>query len=183
MTAYNTKTTLRRIREGSPESGRACEEGWKKLLTHVGKTKADDEPIDVLTVLDSNGLDDALWVISYAMPDDRLNRHVAAWCAERSLHLFEAKYPNDDLRPDGGGVTMGAQIQIVNIPVDDLQRMIRAAVREEIGKAKEKPEPGWLTVAQAAVQNQCSPATINRWVKSGAWVAKGAGKSRRVREA
>ena len=92
---YNSTTTLNRIREGSPESGRACEEGYAKLLKYIGKTKADDEPLDLLTVLDSNGLDDALWVLSYAMPDDRLARHFQAWCAERVLHLFEAQRPND----------------------------------------------------------------------------------------
>ena len=66
-----------------------------KLLAHLGKTKADDEPLELLTVLDSNGLDDALWVLSYAMPDGRLARHFQAWCAEQVLHIFEAERPND----------------------------------------------------------------------------------------
>jgi hypothetical protein len=46
-------------------------------------------------VLDSNGLDDALWVLSYAMPDDRLARHFQAWCAEQVLPIFEAACPGD----------------------------------------------------------------------------------------
>ena len=49
-------TTLNRIRKHHP-----CEEGWKKLLTHLGKTKADDEPLPFAIILASNGLDDALW--------------------------------------------------------------------------------------------------------------------------
>ena len=89
-TAYASTTTLAAIRAASP-----CEEGWRKLLGTLGKTSADDEPLDLLTVLDSNGLDDALWVLSYAMPDDRLARHFHAWCAEQVLHLFEAERPND----------------------------------------------------------------------------------------
>ena len=64
-------------------------------MAHLGKTKADDEPLELLTVLDSNGLDDALWVLSYAMPDDRLARHFQAWCAEQVLHIFEAERPSD----------------------------------------------------------------------------------------
>lgn len=94
---YESTTTLNNIREGSPESGRACAEGWAKLLAYVGKTKGDDEPIDLITVLDSNGLDDALWVLSYGMGDgsDRLARHLQAWCAEQVLHLFEAEHPDD----------------------------------------------------------------------------------------
>ena len=87
---YHSTTTLNAIRKASP-----CENGWLKLLKHLGKTKADDEPLDLLTVLDSNGLDDALWVMSYAKPDDRLARHFQAWCAEQVLHIFEAARPDD----------------------------------------------------------------------------------------
>jgi len=90
MTEYQSTTTLSRIREAQP-----CREGWEKLLAHLGKTKADDEPLQLLTVLDSNGLDDALWVLSYAMPDDRLARHFQAWCAEQVLPIFEAERPGD----------------------------------------------------------------------------------------
>ena len=88
--AYASTTTLARIRAASP-----CEDGWRKLLGTLGKTGADDAPLDLLTVLDSNGLDDALWLLSYAMPDDRLARHFQAWCAEQVLHLFEAERPDD----------------------------------------------------------------------------------------
>lgn len=87
---YHSTTTMNAIRKASP-----CEEGWIKLLKHLGKTKADDEPLDLLTVLDSNGLDDALWVLSHAMPDDRLARHFQAWCTEQVLPIFEAERPND----------------------------------------------------------------------------------------
>ena len=88
--AYKSTTTLAAIRAASP-----CESGWKKLLAALGKTKADIEPLDLLTVLNSNGLDDALWVMSFAMPDDRLARHFQAWCAEQVLHIFEAVRPDD----------------------------------------------------------------------------------------
>jgi len=87
---YQSTTTLARIRAASP-----CKDVWEKLLAHLGKTKADDEPLSLLTVLDSNGLDDALWVLSFAMPDNRLARHFQAWCAEQVLHLFEAECPDD----------------------------------------------------------------------------------------
>jgi hypothetical protein len=54
----NMKTTLNKIREHSPRKN-----GWEKLLTTLGKTKADDDPLDLLTILDSNGLDDTLWCL------------------------------------------------------------------------------------------------------------------------
>ena len=90
MTEYQSTTTLSRIRDEEP-----CKDGWAKLLAHLGKTAADDEPLDLLTVLDSNGLDDALWVLSCAMPEDRLARHFQAWCAEQVLPIFEAELPGD----------------------------------------------------------------------------------------
>jgi hypothetical protein len=52
------KTTLNKIREQSP-----CTEGWIKLLGALNKTKADDEDVSFLTILESNGVDDALWCL------------------------------------------------------------------------------------------------------------------------
>ena len=90
---YTATTTLNAIRAKSP-----CVEGWTKLLAHLGKTAADDELLHLLTVLDSNGLDDALWVLQYTGCDERLSRHFGAWCAEQVLPIFEAERP-DDQRP------------------------------------------------------------------------------------
>ena len=77
------KTTLNAIRAHGP-----CADGWKKLLAHLGKTQADDQPLDLLTILDSNGLDDALWCLR-AMPEH--NKHwrlYAVWCARQVQHLM-----------------------------------------------------------------------------------------------
>ena len=87
---YTATTTLRQIKAASP-----CSEGRGKRLSDLCKNKADDDPLHLLTVLDSNGLEDALWVLTYAMPDDRLARHFQAWCAEQVLHIFEAARPDD----------------------------------------------------------------------------------------
>ena len=123
MTEYQSTTTLSRIREALP-----CREGWEKLLAHLGKTKADDEPLQLLTVLDSNGLDDALWVLSYAMPDDRLARHFQAWCAEQVLHIFEAERPND----------MRVRDQIAMLRNDEATAAARAAARAAAWDAQKR---------------------------------------------
>ena len=112
--AYKSTTTLAAIRAALP-----CESGWKKLLAALGKTKADNEPLDLLTVLNSNGLDDALWVMSFAMPDARLARHFQAWCTEQVLHIFEAVRP-DDRRVRG---------QIEMLRRDDATKAERTAAR------------------------------------------------------
>ena len=143
-TAYASTTTLAAIRAASP-----CEEGWRKLLGVLGKTSADDEPLDLLTVLDSNGLDDALWVLSYAMPDDRLARHFQAWCAEQVLHLFEAERPDDARVRD--------QIAMLrNDEADDAAR--KAARKAGATKASWNEDSKELKVTYAA--NKTSSAKI-----------------------
>ena len=77
------KTTLNKIREHGP-----CESGWKKLLAYLGKTKADDEPLSIKTVIESNGLDDALWCLRAVEGCDREIRLFAVWCARQVQHLM-----------------------------------------------------------------------------------------------
>jgi hypothetical protein len=78
MTTY---TTLNKIRAYSP-----CGGGWGKLLRHLGKTQADDEPLALVTILDSNGLDDALWCLRACDGIDREARLYAVWCARQVQH-------------------------------------------------------------------------------------------------
>ena len=120
--AYASTTTLNRIRAASP-----CGDGWTKLLAGLGKTAADDEPLDLLTILDINGLDDALWVLSYAMPDDRLARHFQAWCADQVLPIYEAAYPADTR----------VRNQIVMLRNDAARAAARAAARDAAWDAQE----------------------------------------------
>lgn len=66
-------TTLNKIRAHHP-----CESGWVKLLKHLGKSTPDDEPLALLTILDSNGLDDTLWCLRSVPEHDREWRRAAA---------------------------------------------------------------------------------------------------------
>ena len=82
-------TTLNKIREQSP-----CADGWEKLLRHLGKTQADDEPLSLITILDSNGLEDALWVLERCdeTPRKQHARGFGVWCVRRVQHLM-ADFP------------------------------------------------------------------------------------------
>ena len=77
------KTTLNAIRKHRPCSG-----GWTKLLAYLGKKKADDEPLAITTILDSNGLADALWCLRAVTGHDREIRLYAVWCARQVQHLM-----------------------------------------------------------------------------------------------
>ena len=77
------KTTLNAIRKHEP-----CADGWEKLLTYLGKTKADDEPLAITTIIDSNGLDDAIWCLQAVEGYDKEIRLYAVWCARQVQHLL-----------------------------------------------------------------------------------------------
>jgi hypothetical protein len=77
-------TTLNKIKSKSP-----CTDGWKKLLTTLGKTKADEEPLSLITILDSNGLEDALWCLRTLEGHDKEIRLYAVWCARQVQHLMK----------------------------------------------------------------------------------------------
>jgi hypothetical protein len=77
------RTTLNQIRTYGP-----CRDGWEKLLRRLGKTAADDEPLWIDTILDYNGLDDALWCLRAVEGCDKEIRLYAVWCARRVQHLM-----------------------------------------------------------------------------------------------
>lgn len=77
------KTTLNKIRKYEP-----CKSGWEKLLTYLGKTKSDDEPLSIATIIDSNGLDDAIWCLRAVEGYDKEIRLFAVWCARQVQHLM-----------------------------------------------------------------------------------------------
>ena len=150
---YNSTTTLNAIRKADP-----CTDGWTKLLKHLGKSKADDEPLPLLVVLDSNGLDDALWVLTYAMPDDKLARHLQAWIAEQVLPSFEAERPDD----------MRIRNQIAMLRNDSATDAERDATREAAWEAA-WDAAGWagaMAAARAAAWNAAYTAA-----KDAAWPA------------
>lgn len=89
------KTTLNEIRDTHPKP---CKPSWDKLLKSLGKTKADDEPLELTYILDTLGMDDTYWVLSVAMDRYDVLNEMAAKCAEHVLNVFEAKHP-DDKRP------------------------------------------------------------------------------------
>ena len=80
--------TLKQIRDNKNE--KPCEDSWTKLLKSYGKTKADDTVVTCEYLLDTLGVDDALWVISNCIGGKRVKkRHMLADIAGRVLHIWE----------------------------------------------------------------------------------------------
>jgi hypothetical protein len=142
-------TTLNKIREHGP-----CAKGWQKLLKHLGKTEADDEPLPLLTVLDSNGLDDAIWCLR-AMPEhDVLWRHYAVDCAERVAHLLTDDRSREALRV-ARRYAMGQ------------------ATEEELAAARKAADAAW-EAAYAAWDAADAARAAARKAADAAWAAAGA---------
>jgi len=70
----------------------ACKDRYAVLRESL-RGRGDDEPITMIEILDSNGLDDALWALR-AVPDeqtderDKLARLFACWCVRQIWHLL-----------------------------------------------------------------------------------------------
>ena len=76
-------TTLNSIRKHNP-----CANGWAKLLAYLSKTGPDDEPLPLVTILDSNGLNDAMWALRAVTGEDARIRRYGVWCARQVQHLM-----------------------------------------------------------------------------------------------
>ena len=91
-------TTLKLLQEHE-----ACEERYPVLVAALGEGWADTAPIPLLRIMESNGIDDALWALRAVFPEqesdrDRIARIFACDCAERVSPLWVRDYP-DDTRP------------------------------------------------------------------------------------
>lgn len=86
------QTTLRKIRAAGPcgmrlEDGQRV--GYLKLRHYLGKGHGDDTPVDIATILDNNGLDDALWCLRAVDGHAREMRLYAVWCARQVQSQLE----------------------------------------------------------------------------------------------
>ena len=76
-------TTLRKIRQHNP-----CKKGWRTLLSSLGKTVVDDDPLPLVTILQSNGLDDTLWCLRTITGHGKEITRFALSCAQEVKHLM-----------------------------------------------------------------------------------------------
>jgi hypothetical protein len=139
-------TTLNRIREHSP-----CTEGWVKLLAHLGKTKADDEPLPFAVIIDSNGLDDALWCCRAEPQHAKEWRLFAVRCARRVQHLMtdpRSLAVLDVAERHANGLATDSEFAAARAAAWDAARdaagaAARAAARAAAGDAADAADAAW----------------------------------------
>ena len=85
------QTTLRKIRAADP-CGMRLEDGlvsgYLNLKLHLGSGHGDDTPIDIATIIDSNGVDYALWCLRAVDGHAREKLLYAYWCARQVPSLM-----------------------------------------------------------------------------------------------
>ena len=130
------KTTLNKIKFHSP-----CKDGYKKLLTYLGKTEADDEPLDFSTILESNGLSDCLWCFRVAPEYNKEWRLFAVWAARQVQHLMK----------DGRSIKaleVAEKFAMGNVSTNELQAA-RAAAEAAASAAGDAGGAAWAARAAA----------------------------------
>ena len=98
----NFTVTLKQLRESG-----ACFDGYNKLVARISgehlvtanryATYDQDAPIEIIQILDSNGLDDALWSLLCVSGKEKEIRLFAVWCARQVQHLMKDKRSADAL--------------------------------------------------------------------------------------
>ena len=90
--AVRLSTTLNRLKHAN-----ACATRYAHLVTALGGVTFDhDAPINMLTILDHNGVEDCLWALCATEQNcDQVARLMAADFAEAALPIFEAERPTD----------------------------------------------------------------------------------------
>ena len=85
-------TTLRKLRDAH-----ACTSRYTFLREALGAKYGDTKPINLLRILETNGLSDALWAMQATVQNcDTVARLMAADFAARVLPIWRKKYPKDD---------------------------------------------------------------------------------------
>lgn len=89
MTKIAFSTTFKKLRKAG-----ACRDRYQKLSKHLGGVKkyGSENPVNILTILSNNGVQDCLWVIDQ-FADKKTKIFLGAKFAESVLQIFESKYP------------------------------------------------------------------------------------------
>jgi len=154
----------------------ACISSYRKMAEYLGGIAkyGRDTPIPLDTVLEVCGLDDALWSLRCTIEDSRAFRiEFACRCAERVLHFYEEKYPNDD--------SPRKAIEAARVCITDNTSAAQSAAQsaacaaESAAQSAQSAESAWIaawSAAWSAAQSATESAQSAAWSAwSAAWSA------------
>ena len=162
----------------------ACSNGYNRLADALGGDEAYgmDKPINLLSCLDSNPLEDVIWALRATEQDSSVPaRLFAADCAESVLHIYESAYANDRrpreaieaARAFARGEIDGATLAAAGDAARDAARAVAADAAWAAARAA-----AWAAAGAAAR----AAAWAAAWAAAGdaAWAAGDAEKAKQV---
>ena len=157
--------TLLQVTFNTLKSYHACQDGYVRLSKSLGGDEIYglDTLINVLTILERNGLEDAIWALRATLQSsDKVCRLFAADCAESVLHIFEEKYP-DDMRPRNA---IQAARDFANglIGIDELKDAASAAMAASAANAAwaaRGASAAWAASAASAASAAMAAMAVN----------------------
>lgn len=124
--------TLNQIKSKSP-----CADGWKKVLSANGGTKADlDKPFPLSSILDRNGLEDTLWTLQCLPEYNWLWRKFAVWCARQVEYLMKDQRSKNALAADQYIERGSQEMKVTKLNSAELRRL---ATRVQRGILRSSP--------------------------------------------
>lgn len=155
-------TTLNRIRRHSPS-----DDVWRKLLTHLGKSAADDDPLAYSVILDAAGLDDALWCLRAEPQHSNIWRMYAVRAARAVQHLMKNEssiHALDVAERHARGEAKDAELDAARYAAGD-------AAEDAAGHAAHAATIGAAWDAAWEVTGYATKAVVNAWVDATVWHA------------
>jgi hypothetical protein len=92
------QTTLNKIKSHNPcgiQNPSDTQQGWGKLLHHLGKTEADDDALDFRTILESNGVKDTIWAMRTVDGCEHQILGFLGECFEIALPAFREQFGSE----------------------------------------------------------------------------------------
>lgn len=121
-----------------------CESGCRKLAKHLGGVKdyGKNTPINLLTVLESNGVADCVWCFCATEQEaENTFRLIACDFAESVLPIFEKEYPNDKRPREAIAISrLYAKNEATREELDAARAAARAAAWDAAWAAEEKKQ-------------------------------------------
>ena len=167
----------------------ACKDRYTHLVDKLGPKWGDQQPINLLKILEYNGTANCLWAFRAAVkhPEgDQVMRLMAADFAEAVLPIYEKEYPKD-ARPRKA---IQAARDYANGKITAKKRAAagvaarttaRAAEEEAVGTAAE--EVAWVAVEKAVGTAAWAAARAVRAVTAAAWAVAWAAAEEAAEEA
>ena len=136
----------------------ACTRGYKTLIKALGAKYPHEKPIDLLTILNTNGLDDALWALGATAENcDMIARLVAADFAEQVLPIWQ-KYSKDE-RP-ALAIQAARDFAHGRISREKRDAALAAALAAARAEARDEARDAALYAARAAALDAVGAAAL-----------------------